>query len=93
MKKNLFIAAMAATALIACKNEDNETEDEQSMVIFHGIMATGSIYMAMLLTNWGTVSGHKSDAQMWVSIVSQWISISIYVWSIVAPKICQSREF
>ena len=74
-------------------NEDNETEDEQSMVIFHGIMATGSIYMAMLLTNWGTVSGHKSDAQMWVSIVSQWISISIYVWSIVAPKICQSREF
>ncbi len=26
MKKNLFIAAFAATALIACKNEDKETE-------------------------------------------------------------------
>ncbi len=75
------------------EDETEEKESEQSMVIFHTIMATGSVYMSMLLTNWGTVSGHKSNAQMWVSIVSQWISISIYVWTIVAPKICASREF
>ena len=73
------------------KNE--AMEEEQSMVLFHGVMATGSIYMSMLLTNWGTIAGHKSDAQMWVSIVSQWISISLYVWTIIAPNICASREF
>ena len=72
---------------------ENEQEPKQSMVGFHMIMATGSVYMSMLLTNWGTVSGHKSDAQMWVSIVSQWISIIVYVWTIVAPRICTSREF
>jgi len=75
------------------ETEVEEKENEQSMVIFHTIMATGSVYMSMLLTNWGTVSGHKSNAQMWVSIVSQWLSISIYVWTIVAPKICTNREF
>ena len=75
--------------------EEQSVEDapKQSMVVFHLIMATGAVYMSMLLTNWGTVSGHKSDAQMWVSIISQWISITVYVWTIVAPKICTSREF
>lgn len=73
--------------------EPNEEENEQSMILFHAIMATGSVYMSMMLTNWGTVSGHKSDAQMWVSIISQWISIGLYVWTIMAPKICTSREF
>ena len=79
--------------LIETDEQKKEQNEEQSMVVFHMILATGSVYMSMLLTNWGTIAGHKSDAQMWVSIVSQWISISIYVWTIVAPKMCASREF
>ena len=73
--------------------EEELEEDKPSMIWFHMVMATGSVYMSMLLTNWGTVSGHKSDAQMWVSIASQWISMSLYVWTLVAPRFCPSREF
>lgn len=80
--------------------KDNYTDEggqghheNQSLVLFHLVMATGSVYMSMLLTNWGTVSGHKSEAHMWVAIVSQWISMVIYVWSLVAPRCCPNREF
>jgi len=74
--------------------EDGEEEPEPpNMAWFHLVMATGSVYMSMLLTNWGTASGHKSEAQMWVSIVSQWVSLLLYVWTLVAPRFCPSREF
>jgi serine incorporator 1/3 len=76
------------------EDPDNEEDpDSQSMALFHGIMAIGSIYISMLLTKWGTTSGHYSDAQMWVSIVSQWISVAIYIWTILAPRICSQRDF
>ena len=75
-------------------DEEEEEEDEQpSMIWFHMVMATGSVYMSMLLTNWGTVSGHKSEAQMWVSISSQWTSILLYIWTLMAPRFCPSRDF
>lgn len=91
MEKNESVDDVDERGLI--KNEEKHEEKQKSMIMFHMIMATGSVYMSMLLTNWGTVSGHKSDAQMWVSIISQWISLSIYVWAVVAPRICTSREF
>ena len=61
--------------------------------MFHASMATGSVYMSMLLTNWGTVAGKQSDAQMWVSIVSQWISMMLYGWTLLAPKCLPGRDF
>jgi len=74
--------------------EDSDTgNDQQSVVLFHGIMAIGSIYISMLLTKWGTTSGNYSNAQMWVSVVSQWISVAIYIWTLLAPKMCLSRDF
>ena len=82
--------------LLRDSEDDKEHVDEQeepSMIWFHIVMATGSVYMSMLLTNWGTVSGHKSEAQMWVSIASQWISMSLYIWTLVAPRFCPHREF
>lgn len=90
----------AGNALLHDPEDDEEEEPEEepepeepSMIWFHMVMATGSVYMSMLLTNWGTVSGHKSAAQMWVSIVSQWVSMLLYVWTLVAPRFCPNREF
>jgi len=75
-------------------DEADEAElDVTSMSMFHASMATGSVYMSMLLTNWGTAAGHQSAAKMWVSIVSLWISMLLYGWSLVAPRCCPSREF
>ena len=77
-------------------NEEPDAEEEPdavSMVMFHASMATGSVYMSMLLTNWGTVAGKQSAAQMWVSIISQWISMLLYGWTLIAPRCCPDREF
>lgn len=82
---------------------------------FHVVMAAGALYMAMLLTNWGTgsvqdetgtspsssgsgstVVVHSSStglAQMWVKIVSQWVAIVIYVWTLIAPRCFPDRDF
>jgi len=83
---------------------------------FHVVMAAGALYMAMLLTNWGTgsvqdepstspsASGssggkvivHSSStglAQMWVKIISQWLAIAIYVWTLIAPRCFPDRDF
>ena len=79
------------------EEKDDEEESQPtggtSMVLFHASMATGSVYMSMLLTNWGTVAGKQSAAQMWVSIISQWISMLLYGWTLIAPKCCPNREF
>lgn len=67
---------------------------------FHLIMFTGSVYMAMLLTNWGAQeNGLDKDvtglgkASMWVKIISQWMTIALYVWTLVAPRCMPNREF
>lgn len=73
--------------------DDDEEPDDISMVMFHASMATGSVYMSMLLTNWGTVAGKQSAAQMWVSIISQWISMLLYGWTLIAPRCCPDRDF
>lgn len=73
--------------------EPDETLDSPSTVMFHCSMATGAVYMSMILTNWGTVAGHHSAAQMWVSIASQWVSMALYGWTLIAPKCCPNREF
>jgi hypothetical protein len=80
-----------------CEDEDCEEEDEEEVYpnlwLFPFVMATGSVYMAMLLTNWGTHSGPKNHAQMWVSIISQWVSLLVYAWTLIAPRCLPGRTF
>ena len=83
-------------SLIQCEEGEEDEEDEEEyehLWLFHFMMATGSIYMAMLLTNWGTHSGQKNNAQMWVSIISQWISMVVYMWTLMAPTCLPDRTF
>ena len=69
-------------------------------------MCCGSLYMAMLLTDWGTGSSKSpTDAsgvvqssstgatQMWVKIISQWVAILLYTWTLIAPRMCPDRQF
>ncbi|RHY93708.1 hypothetical protein DYB35_001169 [Aphanomyces astaci] len=60
---------------------------------FHLIMVVGAMYMAMVLTQWDTASGHEDGAAMWVHITSQWVSIAVYMWTLVAPYLVPDREF
>jgi len=65
---------------------------------FHLIFALASMYVAMLMTGWGTTDlrNHEVDVgweSMWVKLASQWFVILLYAWSLVAPMILTDREF
>ena len=54
----------------------------------------------MALTGWGTIE-YGGDAanpdvgrvSMWMIIISQWIALLLYLWTLVAPQIFPDREF
>jgi hypothetical protein len=54
----------------------------------------------MTLTGWGSVDKRGDMANpdvgqvsMWMLIVSQWIAMLLYLWTLVAPKIFPNRDF
>lgn len=79
----------------------DEDWSEDRLWVFHLILMTASMYMAMLLTNWGSSEHAKGNedgrvgfASMWVKILSQWFTMFLYIWSLVAPKILgEYRDF
>jgi hypothetical protein len=66
---------------------------------FHLIFMLASAYVAMVFTTWNLegVSGHQSGDKgwisVWVKIVSQWVCVILYSWSMAAPAILKDREF
>ena len=82
-------------------DDDDEDWSEDRLWLFHLILTTASMYMAMLLTNWGASDYAKGNedgkvglASMWVKIISQWFTMLLYVWSLIAPRVLgEWREF
>jgi hypothetical protein len=74
-----------------------------SYSFFHFVFAIAAMYVSMVLTNWNTIQftdGHdggdlvrigQSYTAVWVKIVSGWICIMIYTWSLVAPVLMPDR--
>jgi len=71
---------------------------------FHVIFAIGMMYVAMLLTDWNVVSKTispsdsdevvyigRSEIAMWMRVVSSWVCILLYSWSLLAPVIMPDR--
>jgi len=66
-------------------------------------MTAAAMYMAMLLTNWGSlqqvenpgssISYDLSVESMWVKIVTEWLTGLLYIWSLIAPYVLTNREF
>uniref|UniRef100_A0A7S1GD00 Serine incorporator n=1 Tax=Bicosoecida sp. CB-2014 TaxID=1486930 RepID=A0A7S1GD00_9STRA len=71
--------------------------------LYHLVMCTASIYMAMLLTDWGSntqasaATQGVSSAAMTVKILSSVITMVLYLWTLLAPtlapKCCPGRDF
>jgi hypothetical protein len=94
--------------------ESTEASEEDRLVArrnfkFHLVMASCAMYMAMLLTNWGsTAEANDIDYQggvltgqaydlsvetVWIKFVSQWLTMILYGWSLLAPVVCKNRDF
>jgi len=91
-----------AAPMLSKEDEDNEDDTYESsgrrMVVFHGLMIAISIYLAMLCTNWGAayVDGHRlssNDGSIWVQFSAQWLTDILYIWTLIAPRVCPGREF
>jgi hypothetical protein len=93
--------------------ESSEEEVESDEVtynysFFHFTFFLASLYLAMVLTNWESVSvltdQSTSDSastilvdqgmsSVWVKIISGWLTALLYVWTMIAPVIFTQREF
>jgi len=95
-----------AAAPVAEKSEKEQEEEaaanSKRNAKFHFVMAAASMYMAMLLTSWGSqqeLSGQTDVAydlnlqSMWIKIVSQWCTGLLYTWTLAAPYLFPDREF
>jgi len=71
---------------------------------FHVIFCLAAMYVSMLLTDWNVVipmdggddQGDyvrigRSGVAMWMRIVSSWICLTLYMWSLIAPVVMPDR--
>ncbi|KAI0267651.1 TMS membrane protein/tumor differentially expressed protein [Gloeopeniophorella convolvens] len=85
--------------------DDERSGTRYNYAWFHIIFVLGAMYVAMLLTDWNVIrSGPpnssndgddiyigRSETAMWMRIVSSWVCVLIYVWSLLAPVIFPDR--
>ncbi|XP_037026856.1 probable serine incorporator isoform X1 [Bradysia coprophila] len=77
-------------------NEENGVAYSWSM--FHVVFITATLYVMMTLTNWYQPNStletlNANAASMWVKIVSSWLCLALYTWSLIAPIVLPDREF
>uniref|UniRef100_A0A6A7FSJ3 Serine incorporator 1-like isoform X2 n=1 Tax=Hirondellea gigas TaxID=1518452 RepID=A0A6A7FSJ3_9CRUS len=78
---------------------DNEGDTvAYSWSFFHLMFALATLYVMMTLTSWFTPGSDITDissnmAAVWVKMVSSWLCIALYVWTLVAPVVLSDRDF
>ncbi|CAG8753527.1 15868_t:CDS:2, partial [Acaulospora morrowiae] len=79
---------------------DREHAVKYNYEFYHYVFAIASMYVAMLLTNWNTINmtgkeklvaiGHSYTIS-WIKVISSWICILIYCWTLLAPVFLPHR--
>ncbi|KAJ3210121.1 hypothetical protein HDU82_008746 [Entophlyctis luteolus] len=96
-----------AIAPSSIQNSDDEMDDEfdgvsYSYTFFHVIFMLASYYLAELTTNWETLTldDGNGEAQVgkgwgavWFKVVSGWIVILLYTWTLIAPIVLPERDW
>ncbi|XP_056128869.1 serine incorporator 3 [Lampris incognitus] len=79
--------------------EDNEKDMVQySYSFFHFMLFLASLYIMMMLTNWYSPDADYNSMTskwptVWVKIISSWVCLALYIWTLVAPMIFTNRDF
>ena len=84
-------------------DEDTSGQGERpsyNYLYFHIVFALGTMYMAMLLTDWnvsGSEDGNWHVGQGWEAVALKLVSLilvcGLYYWSLLAPHILYWRDF
>lgn len=96
-------AGTSRDAFSMSSGNSESTEEEQEakqFSFFHVMMMMSSCYLSMLLTSWAitgsegiSLNADSGKASMGVKIASEMLCIVLYVWMLIAPKVCGDREF
>jgi hypothetical protein len=91
------------TGLVTSEEDTQESPNLSNVWKLNVVMILISCYVAMILTGWGTVNGLDENhnaanptvghANMSILIVSQWLAILLYSWSLIAPRVFPDRDF
>ncbi|KAM3716812.1 putative serine incorporator [Dirofilaria immitis] len=78
--------------------DDESDAVSYSYSFFHFVFALASLYVMMTLTSWYKPDSdlrhlNSNMAAVWVKIVSSWLCLAIYAWTLAAPAIFQDRDF
>jgi len=80
-------------------NADSDELSPASFWRYHLVMTLCSIYMAMLLTNWGDSEDadpksryNLGYASAWVQVAANWTCSLIYLWTLIAPWLCKGKR-
>uniref|UniRef100_A0A182Y6F6 Serine incorporator n=1 Tax=Anopheles stephensi TaxID=30069 RepID=A0A182Y6F6_ANOST len=84
--------------------EDGSVRDNESTAVaynwslFHVVFITATLYVMMTLTNWYQPNSsldtmNANAASMWVKMVSSWMCVTLYGWTLVAPLVLTDRDF
>ncbi|PBC26431.1 serine incorporator [Apis cerana cerana] len=84
-------------------NEAKVWDNEEDSVaynwsFFHLMFALATLYVMMTLTNWYQPNSNldtlnANTASMWVKIISSWMCLGLYIWSLIAPAVLKNRDF
>lgn len=78
--------------------DDEKEHVSYSYSFLHFMFTLASFYVLMTLTNWRLPNGGftmlvGSWGTTWVKIVSSWLCVFLYIWSLFAPMILTDRSF
>jgi len=68
---------------------------------YHAIFAVAAMYVTMLINEWSTINLNTGEmvnvghdwSTVWVKVVSSWIAIGLYVWTLLAPVFFPDRDW
>ncbi|XP_068460637.1 serine incorporator 5 [Clinocottus analis] len=77
---------------------DERERTNYSYSYFHSVFFLGSLYVMMTVTNWFHYDDHKIEKLLdgswsvfWIKMVSCWVCLILYMWTLVAPMVCPQR--
>lgn len=79
--------------------DDEEDAVAYSYSFYHFMLFLASLYVMMTITNWYKPEGSDfhtltdSTASVWVKMVSSWLCLLLYIWTLIAPLCFPDRDF
>ncbi|KAM8867386.1 serine incorporator 3 isoform 1-T1 [Synchiropus picturatus] len=89
-------------SIILAEGGSNSEDKEQALVpysysFFHFMLFLASLYIMMTLTNWHSPNADYTITSkwpaVWVKMISSWVCLALYIWTLVGPMLLTSRDF